>query len=381
MLDVDSALSYLFEHGLADPEWIVGGDLILRSAARRNRNLRIEGPSGAGYLIKEPDKLARTGRDTLNNEADFHEFCQQELAAAPVSRFLPQLVLRDRDRALHALKLIPDASTFAPYHLRRPPEDFPLAPSHGLGDALGTLHRVFRRPGLVTDSRLNWLSQSIPWIFGAAQRPSPPMLADLSPAGARVFQIIQSDAALGAALDGLSRVWCPETLIHGDIKFDNILVSSSSGRQEVLGAAVWIVDWEFVQIGDPAWDVGSALHDYLVFWTSSMPLEPQLSAEAMIDRAHYPLSSMRPAMRALWDGYREAAGMAKPGSGREANLLLRRAVQYSAARLVMSAHELSLEQEELSTQAVLLLQIGANILADPDSGQLLLYGLPQELGP
>ena len=206
------------------------------------------------------------------------------------------------------------------------------------------------------------------------------MLADLSPAWARVFRIIQSEPGLGASLDNLGQMWRHETLIHGDIKSDNILVSGPADRHEAPGEAVWIVDWEFVQIGDPAWDLAAALHDFLVFWTSSMPLEPDLSVEAMIDQARYPLDALRPAIRALWQGYRAAAGLDDPGNEPEADALLRRAVAFSAARLIMAAHELSLEQEELPAQAVLLLQLGVNILANPDSGQFQLYGIPRESG-
>ena len=100
-----------------------------------------------------------------------------------------------------------------------------------------------------------------------------------------------------------------------------------------------------------------------------MPLQPDLSTEAMIDQARYPLIVLRPAIRALWQGYRAAAGLGSPGNEPEADALLRRAVAFSAARLIMAAHELSLEQEELPAQAVLLLQLGVNILADPESGQ------------
>jgi len=380
MLDVDTAVAFLLERGLVERDWIVNGDLTLRSAARRNRNLRIEGPGGAGYLIKQPDELAPAGRRTLTSEAAFYEFCQQEAAAAPVARLLPRLVLRDRDSALHALELIPGAATLAAYHLGRSPDEFPVGPSHRLGHGLGTLHRVFRLPGLANDPRLNWLGRSVPWVFGAHRKPTPAMLADLSPAGARVFRIIQSEAGLGAALDNLRQMWRHETLIHGDIKSDNILVGAPRDRHEAQEDAVWIVDWEFVQIGDPAWDLASAIHDFLIFWTSSMPLEPDLSAEAMIDQARYPLSALRPAIRAFWHGYREAAGLGAPGNEPESQALLRRAVAFSAARLIMAAHELSLEQEELPAQAVILLQLGANILADPESGQVQLYGFPQESG-
>jgi Ser/Thr protein kinase RdoA (MazF antagonist) len=377
-LDLDSAVPFLLEHGLLERDWIVDGELTLLSATRRNRNLRIEGPGGAGYLIKQPDELAPAGRRTLTNEAAFYEFCQHEPAAAAVARFLPRLVLRDRDCALHALELIPGAATLAAYHLGRSPDEFPVGASHGLGHELGTLHRVFRLPGLVDDPRLSWLSQSVPWVFSAHRRPTPAMLADLSPAGARVFQIIQSQAGLSAELDNLGRLWRHETLIHGDIKSDNILVGVPRGRHEAPLEAVWIVDWEFVQIGDPAWDLASALHDFLVFWTSSMPLEPDLSAEAMIDRARYPLSVLRPAIRSLWQGYRAAAGLGTPENEPEADALFRRAVAFSAARLIMAAHELSLEQEELPTQAVLLLQLGVNMLADPESAQAQLYSITRE---
>jgi Ser/Thr protein kinase RdoA (MazF antagonist) len=383
MLDVDNAIPFLLEHGLVERGWIVDGDLTLRSAARRNRNLRIEGPGGAGYLIKQPDELAPASRRTLTSEAAFYEFCQQEAAAAPVARFLPRLVLRDRDRTLHALELVKGASTLASYHRARSPGDFPVAASEALGIGLGTLHRVFRLPGLAADPRLAWLSRPAPWIFGSQRRPTLAMLADLSPAGSRVFQIIRAEAGLGVALDRLGPMWRAETLIHGDIKSDNILVGTPRDGDAAHDAAVWIVDWEFVQIGDPAWDLASALHDFLIFWTSSMPLEPHLSVEAMIDQARYPLGVLRPAIRAFWKGYLTAAGLDAAGGSAEpeADALLHRTVAFSAARLILAAHELSLEQEELPVQAVLLLQLGVNLLADPESGQVQLYGIPRESGP
>ena len=330
MLDVDNAVAFLLEHGLVECDWIVSGELTLRSVARRNRNIRIKGPDGAGHLIKQPDDLAPAGRRTLDSEAAFYEFCQQEPAAAAVLGLLPRLVLRDRGRTMHALKLIPNAATLAAYHLRHSPDEFPVEPSRQLGHGLGTLHRVFRMPGLADDVRLNWLGRSLPWVFTAHHRPTPAMLVDLSPAGARVFRIIQSEQALGRSLEALARMWRHETLIHGDIKSDNILVGGPKVQDQATEQAVWIVDWEFVQTGDPAWDLASALHDYLVFWTASMPLKPELSIDAMIDQAHYPLSALRPAIRALWDGYHAAAGPSTPGNEPASAALLHRAVAFSA---------------------------------------------------
>jgi hypothetical protein len=222
------------------------------------------------------------------------------------------------------------------------------------------------------------LSQPLPWIFRSNRKPTPAMLASLSPAGARVFQILRTEPDVGAALERLSFRWRAETVIHGDIKSDNVLAAPPRADQEAGDVGVWIVDWEFVQIGDPAWDLAAALHDDIVFWTSSMPQDPVLSADERIEQARFPLEVVKQATRALWTGYCEGAWLDRGGV--EADALLGRAVAFSAARLILAAHELSLEQEDISVQAVLLLQIGMNLLRDPASGQVNLYGISREAG-
>ncbi len=92
MLDVDDCLPFLIERGLIDHTWVLDGSLIVRSVARRNRNLRVEVPGGAGFLIKQPGYSKDEGPDTLRCEAAFHRFCREVLATAPLAGILPALV-------------------------------------------------------------------------------------------------------------------------------------------------------------------------------------------------------------------------------------------------------------------------------------------------
>jgi aminoglycoside phosphotransferase (APT) family kinase protein len=193
----------------------------------------------------------------------------------------------------------------------------------------------------------------------------------MSPAGARVFQILQNQEGLSAHLDRLHALWRAETVIHGDVKSDNVLVRASRGSDAAL-TEVWLVDWEFVQIGDPAWDLAGSLHDFLVFWTASMPLDTSLSPEERIAQAPYPLGALRPAIRAFWEAYQSSAAITPEA----ADELLLRAVAFSGARLIQAAHEMSAEQVDLSTLTVILLQISANLLANPVLAQVHLYGIP-----
>jgi hypothetical protein len=80
-------------------------------------------------------------------------------------------------------------------------------------------------------------------------------------------------------------------------------------------------------------------------------------------------------VRSLWRGYRTTAQLTPP----EADALLGRAVRFSAARLIQSAYEMAMSAQALPIPSVLLLQISANLLADPETGQAQLYGLFQEM--
>jgi hypothetical protein len=100
-------------------------------------------------------------------------------------------------------------------------------------------------------------------------------------------------------------------------------------------------------------------------------MAPGLSADQMMAAAHYPLSAVQSAFRALWAGYRATASL--PGD--EASALLTRAVAFSAPRLIQSAYEMSHGSPGLLPAAVILLQVGTNILNDPELAQVQLYGL------
>ena len=135
------------------------------------------------------------------------------------------------------------------------------------------------------------------------------------------------------------------------------------------------MDWELVQYGDPAWDLAGALQDFVAFWVNTLPVEPsttEADLDRLISRAPYPWTVIQAALRALWQGYRGAAGL----DAASASALLLRAVQFSSARLIQTTMEMTQERSTLPSQAVLLLQVAANLLEDPTSAQVQFYGIP-----
>jgi len=126
---------------------------------------------------------------------------------------------------------------------------------------------------------------------------------------------------------------------------------------------------------DPAWDIAGVLHDYLDFWTGTMPLDPTRSPQEMVSLAQWPLEAIQPALRAFWRAYVGASRWAGDGSQAESDALLRRGVRFSGVRLILAAIERCFERDEVPVQAILLLQIAVNLLAAPDPAMTALYGL------
>jgi hypothetical protein len=368
MLIVDDAVPFLLESGLIDRNGIIDGTLTVRCSARRNRNLKIEGPNGTGLLVKQPDEPAEGGFETLRSEAAFYVFCQGEPTVAAMASVNPHLSYYDADRALLVLELVSDAVAPWTCYEAHDAWQFPFGVGEALGQALGSVHRLFRQSDLLRDPRLAWLERPIPWVM-TMHRPSHGFVADLSPANVQLIRILQMHDGLAERLDRLRGQWRDETVIHGDIKSDNILVRRS--RQEPSWE-IRIIDWELVQIGDPAWDLAGALQDFVGFWVNSMPLTDDMSIDARAVRARYPLDVVQEAIRSTWRGYRAELEPVPD----ETDELLDRAVAFSAARMIQTAFELSYDRAELAPRSVVLLQVGANILADPACARVQLYGLP-----
>ncbi len=121
-----------------------------------------------------------------------------------------------------------------------------------------------------------------PWVFDLS-RPAPASLRELAPAQLRVIQAVQSQPGAVAALDRLRDEWRPTRLVHGDFKWSNVLV-----QQDAVGlpVRVLLLDWEMAQLGDPAWDVGAAMHAFIAEAVLGLELadgsSPEAAAELLV---------------------------------------------------------------------------------------------------
>jgi thiamine kinase-like enzyme len=171
-------------------------------------------------------------------------------------------------------------------------------------------------------------------------------------------------------LEELRDDWRLSALIHRDLKWDNCLLRT--GPVPEGESNLKIVDWELAGLGDPCWDAGSVLNDYLTSWLLSIPTTGEMPPADFLKLARYPLEKMHPALRTFWTSY---VGRLKLDPESESQWQLR-AVRYAAARLLQTAFEQMQMSSHLTATVICSLQLGLNMLKRPDEAAIRLLGLP-----
>jgi thiamine kinase-like enzyme len=346
---------YLLERGLLSTESVVDGDLLVVEVTRRNRNFKIIRQHARSFFLKQIQNWEPQAIASLQREATCYWLAQTGVELKPLAALMPAYCLYDPARHIVVTELLSEGENLSDYHRRS--GQFPTEAARQLGEALGTYHR--ETGGKLKESLQNSVfPKQVPWILSANQQ-NAHLVQALSAGNAELLKIVQKYPEFHQALDEMRHQWRTDALIHGDIKWDNcVLCSSSNGNgQKVLK----IVDWELADVGDACWDIGAVFQAYLSFWILSIPVYPGFTSAQLLKQAQFPLEAMVPAMHSFWNAYvatRRVTEVDAPG-------LLERCVKYGAARMIQTAYEYLQYSAQVTPQVLSLLQVSLNILKDP----------------
>lgn len=190
----------------------------------------------------------------------------------------------------------------------------------------------------------------------------------MSQGNAQLLQILQDYPGLTRALDALKRSWVFRGLIHGDIKWENLLLYRERPEDP---PDIRVIDWEMADLGDECWDTGAIFQAYLSFWIFMLPLSPTVSLEQASEISPFKGEDMQVALAAFWTRYAAARGFGRATSRR----YLERCMACAAARMVQTAYEGIQRSPQITPQALCQLQMSMNILRDPAAAVGQMVGL------
>ncbi|GGZ01726.1 hypothetical protein GCM10010300_52190 [Streptomyces olivaceoviridis] len=341
---IDEIVPFLIKHGVVSPYDVVVGDLTVAAVSRRNQGFRVTRLDGEGVYVKQPNRTG-DGAVGVHDEAAFYGAYGG--SDTGISLGLPELLLYDGEVPLLATRLLPRCQTLDQYSTSFPVPLLPVPAFRRLGQCLGEVHTK------LTPHTVQGGGAGVPWVFRAV-RPDPSALATASPADLSALHILQSSPPISEGIGNLSGEWRTDSVIHGDIRADNVLIEEPSDRSPCLH----LIDWELVRPGDARWDLACAVQEVLLLWVGSSVRKA--SENGMPGST--PLAMYQAAVRAIWTGYLESSHR----SARWARATAPHIAQFAAARMVQTALEMTSKAAELSAASVLLMQVSANILAAPD---------------
>jgi thiamine kinase-like enzyme len=362
-LNQSDIVTYLMRAKLINPVDVCNSDVLVTDASRRNYNLKVLRKHGTSYFVKQCTEPHAA--ETLSNEAQIYDMLFADSKYQSLTSYLPRYYGYDAAKQLIIFELLGgDAEDLDFYHARG---HFSKTVARATARGLAELHK----PSIFapTESSANgYCSHELPWVFSIS-RPSLSQFRELSIASRQVVEIIQRYEEFSSLIDMCAEHWHATCLIHGDVKWANLIIysSSGSGRKTQLK----IVDWEYSGFGDPCWDIGSVFSAYINCWVMSMPMSPIATPAHWEMLSQFPLRRMQPAMRSFWETYVSHMNL----SPTQSNSMLWRSILFSAVRLVQTAIERMQNAIVLSTNVVCLLQVAANMLSRPLETMVHLIGI------
>ena len=352
ILDKANIFFYLLRKGLLQPSEVMKGNLVAIDLNRRNRNIKVLLSDNTGFFIKQGSVQDPTSTTTLKREATCYWLATYDSTFAHLKELIPKFSLHDEEKSVLVIQVMPQAITLTQYHQQQ--GKFDLLVAESLGVALGTYHKK-----ISINSRRSELAHIfpgvVPWIL-SYHRYGHQFFSNIRGGNQEIMKIINQFPDFAHTIDALQADWQYNGLIHGDMKWDNILVYHHGQNIDLR-----IVDWELSDVGDTRWDVGAVLQTYLSFWIINMPQEYALTPQQQIAGARYSLEDMQPALQQFWMAYAKTLEI----SAKEESKLLEQSMKYAAARMIHTAFEYLQYSDQMTLYGINLLQLSMNILNKP----------------
>jgi aminoglycoside phosphotransferase (APT) family kinase protein len=163
------------------------------------------------------------------------------------------------------------------------------------------------------------------------------------------------------ALAETAACWTSGGLIHGDVTLGNVVCGPDPADDRPL----WLTGWGTAGRGDPRWDVGCLIGDYVYSWLTRAELVADEGLDAWTVPADPPFGAVRAEICAAVDAY-TAERAVEPGDRRQW-------VRYAGFALVRRVFTAALYSTALPPRSLDHLQMAGQLVRRPElSGELLL---------
>jgi hypothetical protein len=362
-VDTSNVAYFLAERRLLTLESVVAGDFMVVDQTSRNRNLKIIRRKSPGFFIKQIPQRTPEYIQSMEREAACYRLAKKHHSFRSLRALLPEFHYFDPVKYILVIELLTDSESLWEYHLRV--GSFPIEIATLQGEKLGSYHSQVKVNGQPDEATV--FERKLPWILSIHET-NPMYLGQVSQGNSQLIGILQQYPEFQMALANIKSSWTYTALIHGDIKWENIMLCRTGDGSP---SELKIIDWEIADIGDECWDVGAILQAYFTFWIFSLPLNNGIGLADASMSSPFDTEGIKPALAAFWSSYAKSRKL----DDKTSRQMLVRCMSCAAARMIQTAYESIQPTPQISPHALCKLQMSMNILRDPGAAVSDLIGL------
>jgi thiamine kinase-like enzyme len=292
----------------------------------------------------------------LRNEVWFYNYISRQKELFKIKEYIPNFFGYDKEYKMLILETLYNYEPFYNYTERL--KAFPKEISECLAKNIAHLH--------AKTILLSHKNKDIPSFCSnipSFDRITPEILANNNDAFIEMLEIIQSDDRIYESLDSLRNLtkYC---LIHGDLKFDNILISKYTKIPSLK-----FVDWELCGWGNPHVDLGTIIGNYILLWAKSIRLRRNRSLQDSIKSSKISFLGLTLAINHFLKTYRESIKEDLPCFPAISTTNI---IKYAGLVILLSVFVEVKLMYRLSSMGVLCLSLSKTLLTEPHYATSLL---------
>ena len=342
---------YLLDKGMIQPSQLVLDKFTIHSSDSRNSNFIINKYSDQSYFVKQVRTFEMDKTETLLREATCYWLAQNEHSLADWQSLMPHYI--DYDYINHILVTQYYQAQPLEYAFNNSLEDLDHIPAE-IAKQLSVYHNP-KTGKYLKENHSKLFPAETPYVFR--------MGADLFKASWRndekfrekLFDLIKLDEDHLDKIKSTAQEWNPICLIHGDLKFQNFLLTKDGSLK--------LIDWETSDLGDPCWDIAAILHMYLFAWVlTEINKESKESKFKQENTVMMDLSTVQSHLNIFWEHYKANLD---PSENDFHETTLLRSIRYCALKLIHTSFEITNQSMQVDSLIAKILQLSLNILKDP----------------
>ncbi|MBF2065141.1 MAG: phosphotransferase [Calothrix sp. C42_A2020_038] len=275
----------------------------------KNRNFLVTLP-GQKLLVKQERCLIQDGiPQELFNEVLLHKLLEQFPVLRNIPALAPSVVHFDEENSILVRNYLDDYLELSGFYTHD--GIYPDTIATTIGSSLAVLHRSTYNHRSYRNFMATAPEGTIRYqFFNPAQGVSfvtPEIFGTLSSSAFEFYVLNQRYESLESAIADLASEWNPCCLTHNDLKLENILVHARWSKLD--NCLIRLIDWEAAAWGEPEFDLGTVIADYLRIWLESIVVDSTLELEESLQLALIPIDVIQPSILALIRAYLNAFPM------------------------------------------------------------------------